>query len=83
VVGIAGQWGTPDALGRPAVPGERTAAYMGPAQHTLIVDRPAAAPPREPRLQRWLFSRRLIYLLAVVVVLALVGGGTWWQLSGR
>jgi serine/threonine-protein kinase len=83
VVAIAGQWGAPDPFGPPAVPGERTAAHMAPAQHTLIVDRPGNAPPREPRLQRWLFSRRLIYLLAAVVVLALVGGGTWWQLSGR
>jgi beta-lactam-binding protein with PASTA domain len=39
--------------------------------------------PREPRLQRWLFSRRLIYVIAVVVVVALVATVGWWQLAGR
>jgi len=38
---------------------------------------------REPFLQRWLFSRRLVYLLvALAVVVALVGVG-WWLTSGR
>ncbi len=39
--------------------------------------------PREPRLQRLLYSRRLAYLalgLAVVVVVALLG---WWVMEGR
>jgi eukaryotic-like serine/threonine-protein kinase len=39
--------------------------------------------PREPRLQRLLYSRRLAYLalgLAVVVVLVLLG---WWVMEGR
>ena len=38
---------------------------------------------QEPFLQRWLFSRRLVYL--VVGVLAVVGlcGGGWWLTSGR
>jgi eukaryotic-like serine/threonine-protein kinase len=34
---------------------------------------------REPRLQRWLFSRRILILLAVVVV----GIGVWWITSGQ
>jgi eukaryotic-like serine/threonine-protein kinase len=38
---------------------------------------------REPFLQRWLFSRRLVYLLvALAVVVGLCGGG-WWLTTGR
>ncbi|MGH3248197.1 MAG: PASTA domain-containing protein, partial [Trebonia sp.] len=38
---------------------------------------------REPFLQRWLFSRRLVYVLVgVFVVIGLAGGG-WWLTSGR
>jgi eukaryotic-like serine/threonine-protein kinase len=37
----------------------------------------------EPFLQRWLFSRRLVYLaVAVLAVVGLCGGG-WWLTSGR
>src|SRR5487761_1186135 len=43
----------------------------------------AAPPPPEPRLQRWLFSRRLVYLVLAIVVLGLAGGIGWWQLAGR
>jgi serine/threonine-protein kinase len=41
------------------------------------------AQPREPRLQRWLFSRRLLYLIAVIVVLVVAGSVAWWQMAGR
>jgi eukaryotic-like serine/threonine-protein kinase len=34
---------------------------------------------REPWLQRWLFSRRILVILAVVVV----GIGTWWVVAGQ
>ena len=34
---------------------------------------------REPWLQRWLFSRRILAVLAVV----LVGIGTWWVVAGQ
>ncbi len=46
--------------------------------------RPAAYPgAREPVLQQWLFSRRLVYValgVAVVVIIALV---TWWVTDGQ
>jgi eukaryotic-like serine/threonine-protein kinase len=44
--------------------------------------RRGARPPRryqEPRLQRWLFSRRILVVLAVVVV----GVSVWWITSGQ
>jgi serine/threonine-protein kinase len=38
---------------------------------------------REPFLQRWLFSRRLVYVLAAVFVLIAAAGGGWYLSSGR
>ncbi len=38
---------------------------------------------REPFLQRWLFSRRLVYVAVALAVLLGVGGGAWWLTSGR
>jgi eukaryotic-like serine/threonine-protein kinase len=38
---------------------------------------------REPFLQRWLFSRRIVYVLAAVLVLAAAAGGGWYLTSGR
>ena len=38
---------------------------------------------REPFLQRWLFSRRLVYVLAALALLLGLGGGAWWLNSGR
>jgi serine/threonine-protein kinase len=66
----------------------------GPGNHTLIVSNagPAApydarraryAGPREPGLQRWLFSRRLAYLAAGLLAIILVGVAVWWQTAGR
>ena len=37
----------------------------------------------EPFLQRWLFSRRLVYVVIAAVVLVGIGGGGWWVSSGR
>jgi eukaryotic-like serine/threonine-protein kinase len=34
---------------------------------------------REPILQRWLFSRRILIILAVVVI----GAATWWLVAGQ
>jgi serine/threonine-protein kinase len=66
----------------PTAPPAEPAAMYGPGNQTLIVHT-AGEPEREPRLQRWLFSRRLLYALVVVVVAALVAGLVWWQLAGR
>jgi eukaryotic-like serine/threonine-protein kinase len=65
--------------------GTRSAAMYGQGNQTLIVATGGAPelPPREPRLQRWLFSRRLAYLLVFIVVAALVAGLGWWQLEGK
>jgi serine/threonine-protein kinase len=38
---------------------------------------------REPFLQRWLFSSRLVYVLAAALVLIGLGGGGWYLTSGR
>lgn len=38
---------------------------------------------REPFLQRWLFSRRLVYVAVALAVLLGLGGGAWWLTSGR
>jgi eukaryotic-like serine/threonine-protein kinase len=61
------------------------AAEPGPAHQTLIVPRDGGShqAPREPWLQRWLFSRRLAYLVLAVIAAGLVGFVTWWQLAGR
>jgi eukaryotic-like serine/threonine-protein kinase len=37
----------------------------------------------EPFLQRWLFSKRLVYLVLAAALLAALGGGGWWLASGR
>jgi len=54
--------------------------------HTLIVDREAGdryTGPREPFLQRWLFSPRLLIVVLVVAVGAALGFGGWWLTAGR
>ncbi|MGH3299349.1 MAG: protein kinase domain-containing protein [Trebonia sp.] len=38
---------------------------------------------REPFLQRWLFSSRLVYVLVGGLVLLALAGGGWWLTSGR
>ena len=39
--------------------------------------------PREPGLQRWLFSRRLYYILGALAAVLLVGLLVWWQSAGK
>jgi eukaryotic-like serine/threonine-protein kinase len=68
------------------------------ANHTLVVAAPGAATdygrsrargrgghggPREPGLQRWLFSRRLYYVLGGLVAVLLIGLLIWWQSAGK
>lgn len=38
---------------------------------------------REPRLQRWLFSRRLAYLALALAVVLIFGLVTWWVVDGQ
>jgi eukaryotic-like serine/threonine-protein kinase len=70
----------------------------GGLNHTLIVRPDESAPNepgdryprprrrdrrREPLLQHWLFSRRLLYV-ALVIALALAAGlGIWWVINGQ
>src|SRR5579875_379502 len=80
---------TRGTAGIPGFPPRDSAPPTGPAyptgNQTLIVQ--SGGPPepgeREPRLQRWLFSRRLACALAVIVVAALAAGLVWWQTEGR
>jgi len=67
-------------------------SFYQPANHTLVVapgtadfgrGRRRAGGPREPGLQRWLFSRRLIYVLAGVLAALAIGLVVWWQTAGR
>ncbi len=63
------------------------------ANHTLVVAPGAVTDygrgrggydgPREPGLQRWLFSRRLYYVLGGLVAVLLIGLLVWWQSSGK
>ena len=38
---------------------------------------------REPFLQRWLFSSRIVYVAVAALALVGLGGGGWWLTSGR
>jgi eukaryotic-like serine/threonine-protein kinase len=54
----------------------------GGMSHTLIV--PAGPmPPAEPVLQRWLFSRRLVYVALGVAAAVIIGVVTWWVTDGQ
>ncbi len=65
------------------------------ANHTLVVapgavsdygrrrGRSGHGGPREPGLQRWLFSRRLYYVLGGLAAVLLIGLLIWWQAAGR
>ncbi len=83
----------------PGVPGSSLATsragddgFYRPANHTLVVAPGAAGYGRrghggsrghEPGLQRWLFSRRLIYLVAGLVAVVLIGVLVWYQAAGK
>jgi serine/threonine-protein kinase len=67
--------------------------FYRPANHTLVVAPGAAADygrrghggsrGHEPGLQRWLFSRRLIYLVAGLAAVVLIGVLVWYQAAGK
>jgi eukaryotic-like serine/threonine-protein kinase len=62
--------------GLPYGPGEGPGAYP----------RPQADRYRrrgEPMLQRWLFSRRLVYLILALAVAVVIGLITWWVTDGQ
>ncbi|MGH3300432.1 MAG: protein kinase domain-containing protein [Streptosporangiaceae bacterium] len=40
-------------------------------------------PYREPRLQRWLFSHRILIVLAVVLAMLVAGWLSWWLAAGQ
>jgi eukaryotic-like serine/threonine-protein kinase len=88
-----GEWRSHDQTAPPANglgPGSsglsRAGGQDGYGSHTLVVHReePGRYPGRrEPFLQRWLFSPRLV-IVALVVALGLgLGLGGWWFTSGR
>jgi beta-lactam-binding protein with PASTA domain len=68
-------------------------AFHRAANHTLIVapgavtgygrDRGGYDGAHEPGLQRWLFSRRLYYVLGGLAAVLLAGLLIWWQSAGR
>jgi serine/threonine-protein kinase len=70
-------------------------AFHRAANHTLVVapgavtdygrgrGRDGHGGPREPGLQRWLFSRRLYYVLGGLVAVLLIGLLIWWQSAGK
>jgi beta-lactam-binding protein with PASTA domain/predicted Ser/Thr protein kinase len=76
-----GQFGPGEPL--PGTPAQRTLVVADPLGSPDGMPPPGQYPPRESRLQRLLFSRRLGYLAlaaAAACVLALLG---WWVLTGR
>jgi serine/threonine-protein kinase len=58
-----------------ALPADDVGAYRGARQAHHDHD--------EPFLQRWLFSRRLVYVLAALLAVIGLCGGGWWLTSGR
>ncbi len=68
-------------------------AFHRAANHTLVVSPGAATGygrgrggydgSREPGLQRWLFSRRLYYVLGGLALVLLVSLLVWWQSAGK
>jgi eukaryotic-like serine/threonine-protein kinase len=81
--GYGGTAGGYDGGNRAARPGPAFAGLLpggGDARGGAIAHR---GDGREPFLQRWLFSSRLVYVAVAVAVLIGLGGGWWWLTSGR
>ncbi|MGB6455559.1 MAG: PASTA domain-containing protein, partial [Streptosporangiaceae bacterium] len=93
----AGQVGLPSAYGGDG--GPYPASGMPPGNRTMVVpvgEEPEYADSyrrgrryradrsyREPRLQRWLFSHRILIVLAIVVAMLVAGGLAWWLDAGQ
>jgi beta-lactam-binding protein with PASTA domain/tRNA A-37 threonylcarbamoyl transferase component Bud32 len=86
----------PSAISLPATgasgPGQFGPGQPGPGEHddvgshTLVVHREDGGrylSNREPFLQRWLFSPRLLIVVLVLVLGAAATYGGWWLTSGR
>jgi eukaryotic-like serine/threonine-protein kinase len=67
----------------PARPGVHRTLIVAGGDHPFGPGRGAYQPPGEPRLQRLLFSRRLGYLAAALVVVLIAGVLGWWLTAGR
>jgi serine/threonine-protein kinase len=69
-------------------PGQSRSPFAGLLRSSDEAGAPGAgarrgADQREPFLQRWLFSSRLVYVLVGALVLIGLAGGGWWVTSGR
>jgi beta-lactam-binding protein with PASTA domain/predicted Ser/Thr protein kinase len=85
----------PPGDGNPGLTRRAEPDAFGATNHTLVVAPGAATDygrrrgrnghggPREPGLQRWLFSRRLYYVLGGLVAVLLIGLLIWWQSAGK
>ena len=85
----------PPGDGNPGLTRRAEADAFAATNHTLVVapgavtdygrrrDRSGHGGPREPGLQRWLFSRRLYYVLGGLAAVLLIGLLIWWQSAGR
>ena len=85
----------PPGDGNPGLTRRADEDAFAAANHTLVVapgtvtdysrgrGRSGHGGPREPGLQRWLFSRRLYYVLGGLVAVLLIGLLIWWQSAGK
>ena len=85
----------PPGDGNPGLTRRADEDAFGAANHTLVVapgavtdygrgrGRSGHGGPREPGLQRWLFSRRLYYVLGGLAAVLLIGLLIWWQSAGK
>jgi len=81
----AGQLADPyDGMNHPLiVPGAGLTSGHGDEPISGRVHGPPGYGRREPRLQRWLFSRRLVYLALAFAVILIMGLVTWWVVDGQ
>ncbi len=80
----------PAPAGAGATQQVRDDGFYRPGNHTTVLApgqadyaRGGGFRPHEPGLQRWLFSRRLIYLVAGLAAAVLIGVLVWYQAAGK